>query len=300
LLVSGCGVLGLALSLLYVLAVVASFDPRGAEISRVMVGSHSGEFGWALPLAAIPYTLLVAHLFMRTRFAHWLLRRGAAAEALAYTEDKLEAGFMRSKLEATSHRSATVAACVQLGNDSQAKEIARRLPDASSRNALNLEGAYWRALVALRNDDLVEAKDALDGLKRRRRQIVGDLLALRAEVFARESKREEWERDLEHARWAGATAFRLAWAEAVGVERFRLVGRAEGVLVRLQKHSADMDREVPGREFERYLVSTQIGELINSAPTSGDFAAEAQNMRHLDGRSKWLLETATSESAGDS
>lgn len=262
LLVSILGIVSLAMSLLYVAAVFASFHPRGAEVSKVMVGEHAGEFGYAIVLVFIPYLLLLVYLSLRVRLGHWLVEKGAPQEALEYVEGKMNPSFSRSRTEANSHRAAAVRARLRLGETEEASLVFGRSWSPSGRGRIGREAVLWLVQAALRVDDLVTANKTLSKIDLKGRSATaGSLHAVRAIVRAREGDEEAWSQSLESARWCRTPGHLVAWAFAVGVARFEIAARAAEALEEVARHAERLDEEVPGRRAERLLVVAKLREL---------------------------------------
>lgn len=287
--ISFLGVVGLALALVYFFAVAVSFFPQGAAISEIMVGRHEGERGWALPLVAIPYTLLVLHLLLRTRLGHWLVRRGAAGDAIAYCEERLEPTFARGRTEVESHRCALMRALLAQNRSEDARELIRRRPELGGRGTIRLESQFWRIQTALRCDDLVAANRYAENEVKGRRELAGDIEAMRSVIAAREGDEERWRTALKQSAWRRGSKELRAWALATGVARFGLVGEAGQALDELTAAAEALDTPVPGRAAELRLVEADLLDLEGRRDDARKREREAAAVELLDPRSQRLL-----------
>ncbi len=296
--VSVLGIAGLATSALYLFAVAMSFHEKGARISEFMVGTREGEWGWALPAVAIPYVLLVSYLYLRANLGHWMVDAGEFERALAYTEDKVDAGLLRSRTESHVQRTARARAMLSLERDEGALEVLSGVSLGRSRSAVSMRARYWLVIAALRRENLVEAKKALEPVKRGKSKWFADLRCLSAEVAAREGEQEKWREAIADAEWGKAREHRLAWARGVGVAKFGLMSEGETALAELETVAERLDEEVPGRAPERAVVAAEIAKLIGNDTKSSDLLRVAQNLRPGDRRSQWLLREKNRDGGG--
>ena len=217
--ISILGVVGMALSATFVFAAYLAFQPGWSELTYTLVGRSDRELTYVVFLAAgIPYFLLLAHLFLRTRLGGFYLARGSNDLAQEYCSQRLKISLLRSATEVAFHRLYLCQAYVrQLDYDqahkvlSAAERVPKRLADEYIR---------WRLEVALRQEDLVRCNTLRDQLRTKRDRPTGLAWAAVAELATRQKDQELFDLAMKNARWALAESDpRLVFAVQAGHRR---------------------------------------------------------------------------------
>lgn len=102
--VSFLGTLGLAMSLLYLIATVLNFVTGFSQLSRFMIGNEEG-LSYGFTLLIVPCLLMIAHLYFRSVLANWLFNRGDFDLAREFVEKRQSHNLLRSKAESLANRS---------------------------------------------------------------------------------------------------------------------------------------------------------------------------------------------------
>ncbi len=221
-LISALGVLGLALSLVYLWLVFMAFQPDGDWATNLLIGPSDREFQWTFLAVLAPYFMLVGHLYARTQLGHWLLKRGDVLGAIRYTQDKLESGLSRSHREALSHRLALGKAYAFQGRYDEAWEILTKGYSPPTHKSDRAAFARWKAEVALRRDSIRDVEDVISGATKLPKSgaTVARFWGAVAEARAKQGFRQGFDDSFDKARWADSDDPRVALAQIAFVLNF--------------------------------------------------------------------------------
>lgn len=256
-LVSALGSLGLAGAFAYVGALVLSTRSGFEQISEFMIGRSDQEMSYGFLLVAVPYVLLLSHLYLRTRLGDWLLKRGRLDQAQAYASSRLGRNPLRGKREVLAHRIALAKVHAWRCDYDAAWEVLEGQvgPDGQTprRGPFALEWHRWRLEVALRQENHLRARAAAEaageasGPKEERAQVEACI----AELAVREGDAQAYDAALRRGGWAKAGEARLAWARAMGGRRFGAGSEElQQTMEALRTARPALEAELPGRRLE--------------------------------------------------
>ncbi len=219
--VSAIGVIGLALAFLYIFAVFLAFQPGFSDLTYLFVGRSDRELPLFVLTALVPYSLLMAHLYLRTKLGGVFLKHGGVDEAITYTSDKVKPSLMRSSTEAAFHRLFLAKALVRRLRYDEAlkvlddvKAVPRRLKDEYLR---------WTLEVLLRKEDLVRANQLVEKIHSSKSEAAGCAWAAVAELAVRQNDKALFDTAWKNAIWAlPSTHPRLAFTALSAARRFEI------------------------------------------------------------------------------
>ncbi len=261
---SWLGVLGLALAFVYVFAVYLAFQPGFSDLTYLFVGRSDRELPLFVLTALVPYSLLMAHLYLRTKLGGVLLKNGAVEEAIAYTSSKLRPSLLRSSTEAAFHRLFLAQALIRELRYDEAltalddiRSVPRRLKDDYVR---------WTLEVLLRLENLKRANTLIPTIRKSKGEAVGCAWAGVAELAARQNDKKLFDVAWTNAIWAlPPTHPRLIFTSRCASLRFDVLPTGEDV--------DDFLTEVPGAALE---WASMHGNTQPAAPA--------------DARSRWVAQ----------
>lgn len=272
--VSAIGILGLALSATFLFAVYLAFKPGHAELTYFFVGRSDRELSLVVfGLAAVPYVLLLMHLYLRTHLGDWYLRRGRTDLVKRYVQPRLKISLARSATEVAYLRLSLAKACIRERDYRAALDVlqgAQRVP-----RRLQLEFLRWTLEAALRVDDLVTANRVVERLRPEKSKVAGQAWAAAAELAVRQGDEQAYQQALQNAQWAAAGDDRLTFSRWAWARKFS----------KELPESKDVTKflhDVPGATLE-WLVLQGIADERACA----------------DARSRWCYETSKTEGQHD-
>jgi len=289
-LVSLLGSVGLAGALGYLFAGVLMFFPGFEKLSEFMVGRTDLTPGYGWTLVAVPFVLLLAHLYTRARLGFWFVRHGWIDEAIAYTQARLKTGLFRSKNEVRAHRAALGWSLAHRGEYAAAWEVLEEA-DAPPGAPFATAVIRWRLEVALRRENLVDCHRVLERIDtiRARTADVCAIWGCAAEVAARESDEVACREALEKARWVDADAPRTGYAAALCAEAFAHDDEElEEAAASLKRALTALDRDLPLRGPE---ARAHLAEVLRALGRADQARAVLEEARALEGdpRSVFVL-----------
>lgn len=258
--VSLTGILGMGLAMAYLFVVFLAFQPGFSELTYLLVGRSDRELPLWVFSAAVPYVLLLAHLYLRTMFGRWLLQNGHLEEAIEYTSGRLTISLLRSRTEAAFHRLYLAQAQVRKMDYTNAKLTL----DGLSRVPRRLEQEYlrWKLEVALRSENLKAANDVRNALRSCKNDACGRAWAAVMELAVRQDDPELFDVAQKNALWAlKEDDARLVFSRTMAAKRWQRPmpdGTADAFLA-----------EVPGARLEWCVARGETG-----SETSGDRRSE--------------------------
>jgi len=219
--VSAIGIVGMALAFLYVFAVFLAFQPGFSGLTYLFVGRSDRELPLFVLSALVPYSLLMAHLYLRTKLGGVFLKHGAVEDAITYTSDKVTPSLMRSSTEAAFHRLFLAKAYVrQLRYEDALKvldgvvAVPRRLKDDYAR---------WTLEILLRQENLKRANQMVEKIRASKSEAAGCAWAAVAELATRQNDKKLFDLAWKNANWAlPANHPRLAFTALGAARRFEI------------------------------------------------------------------------------
>lgn len=251
---SALGILGIATAVVFLTGVILSFIPGNPTIAAFFVGKSDLERSFAFLLVAIPYVLLIAHLYLRTHAGQFFLRRGEVGLAKEYCEARLRVTPGRGKLEVAYHRLYLGQAAIREGAYSQALSVLR---EVKPPYRLLSEYFRWEMEALLRMENLKDAKELCIHLERFKNAA---FYAAAAELSFRQGETEKAAERLKDARWIDDKDPRVA---------------ATAILLNDVKDDETLERaliwadQVPGAALELYLAAGRdAGEHVKGSADS--------------------------------
>lgn len=282
------GILGLATTMVFVVGVVLSFLPGHQSIAHFFVGRSDLEQSFTFLLAAIPYVLIVAHVYLRTHAGALFMKKGLVGDAIAYCEARLKVTPGRGHKEVAYHRLYLAQALAREAN----YKAALATLDGVERCPATLAGEYamWELECALRHEDLVRANAIMERIAvthNKRLKLDGNLrlCAVAAELALRQNQKERFTELMEKARWIEGNPALLdvrdprlsATVLLAGEKGFVDVAAQGGALL---DRTSDWTMTLPGAHLELLLAA-------GIDPDDGRFQAALST---ADARSKYLFQ----------
>ncbi len=253
-LVSLLGASGLATALAYFVGVYLCFQPEWKSWSTFFMAR-------AIPLLVVPYALLLAYLYLRTRLGAWYLEHRGAQAAIEYCEARLSHNVARGRTEALINRVTLARAYVRQGDYARARRELTTGLAVPTKGAQALEIHRWLMECALRTENLVHCHEADEAVAdvARPKEARAYILACRAELAVREGARSDYDEAIEQARWLRPDLPRVVLAGVLGELRFaRGTLDADAILAELDEVSDAIVREIPGREAELLALRAEV------------------------------------------
>ena len=211
--VSLLGSFGVATTLVYFAAVVLSFVPGFSWISERMVGTEK-EFSFGFLFVVVPYLLITAHLYLRTKLGLWLVERGAFDQAIIFSGKRTTSSFLRSRAEALCNRIALALAWAKKGEIDRAIEVLDGERPAKT-NAFFWWWAGWKALMLLRDDQTTTLAKFLDDIGKPRGKRSAVYAAVGSIYFFEAGDRERAGIWLQSAQWADDSELEVQLAHSI-------------------------------------------------------------------------------------
>lgn len=250
----------------------------------------------------VPVALCGVYFFARVQLARWMLKDGATGLVRQWCEPRMSYNFwLRGKREALIQRVLYAQALIR---ERAAPEAVHRVlwpqPGETTlpqRAPELVELVRWRMELALREDDLLGAKEIFeqgrDLLKPRVQRAA--LLASRAEVAQREKKFSDCKQYLKEARWADPTSRRARYVEILA-----MISQQKGDSDTLASALEELDTLrpflcalIPGRDAEVLIWRARLCEMMQreeQAMLSRSQAAEAVARGLADRRAALMVE----------
>lgn len=273
---------GLAGAVTFFVGVYLAFQPEWERWAEFFVP-------WSIVWMAVPFIMLVAYLYLRTRLGQWYVDHGRIDEAIAYCEERIEPHLvLRSRKEAMFHRLALGRAYLARHEYEKVEEVLDSGYAVPTRGRLGLEVHRWRMEAALRIENLVRAHEVWNEVEevKRPRSTRAVLLACRAELAVRERDTSAYEASLEGALWADPECTRAELVEVIECCRNDAAGADfERLLDVLDRVFEPVVGEVPGREAELYALRARLllgAEELEEARRALQGAHEAEADRRSE------------------
>lgn len=282
------GILGLAMTMVFVVGVILSFLPGNQAIAYFFVGRSDLERSFTFLLAGVPYALIIAHVYLRTHAGSLFLNKGHLDLAIAYCEARLKVTPGRGHKEVAYHRLYLAQALTREGK----YKTALATLDGVTRCPAALAGEYavWELECALRHEDLVRANALVEKLaqSRNRRAKLDTNLALSAaaaELAMRQNQHERFKELMEQARWIEGNPPLLDVKDSRLAATLLLAGSREFIDLedrkeRLLEHASTWLKSVPGATLE----------ILLAARLEPDDPRVQAAMTVADARSKYLFQ----------
>ena len=281
------GGLGLGTAAGYMALVFASFDPRGAPITKFMVGATDGTPGWGFMLVAIPYVLLIAHLWIRLRMGRWLLETEDLDAVDRYAAKRTRPNLMRARKEALANVVALMRVDLRRGDYASALQRAQNATRLPGRGEELAAFHRWRLEAALRAEDLIVAKQIVADAWpiRGPRAASAPFCACAAELAVRNRDRAVFDDWIERAEYADASHPRLTVAKLFAAARFG----ADQVEVDPDADVHVWTVDVPGARAEIRAVRAQIRHAAEDDAYVLDL--DDEDRQHMDMRSSHIVQS---------
>lgn len=281
------GGMGLGSALAYFVGVFLAFRPGWGAWSEFFIGR-------AIVLMLVPYVLLTAYLYARSRLGSWLVERGAYEEAIEYTETRLKASLLRSKKETHLHRLALARAHASQFDYAEAYRVLTKgyAVPKSGRQALDIH--RWRMEVALRMEDLVRCRETFQRIRDAARPAASRVYVLgcRLEVAVREENRRDYERFLDEAEWIELDCYRVDLSQAIGLIVFSDEKEdLELALGLLETTFEDAVADIPGRRGGLLAWRSRALAGLGRLEDARNLFEQAQNA-DSDSRSEYVIDQA--------
>lgn len=196
--VSFLGTLGLALTMLYLIATVLNFVPGFAQLSRFMIGTKDGlSYGFAV--LVIPALLIILHLYFRSQIANWLYNRGDFGLAYSFCEKRQTHNLLRSRGESFANKSILLALMIRDGKWADAK-LFFDAQEPKKKNPFYWRWLGWGAELYWRLDE-TEKLGKLFEKNTNPGKLAERYNAVRAHYYFEEGKKTEANSALEHGMW---------------------------------------------------------------------------------------------------
>lgn len=219
--VSAIGIVGMALAFLYIFAVFLAFQPGFSDLTYLFVGRSDRELPLFVLSALVPYSLLMAHLYLRTKLGGVFLKHGAVDDAITYTSDKVKPSLMRSSTEAAFHRLFLAKALVRQLRYDEALEILDELVAVPRR--LRDEYSRWTLEILLRQENLKRANQMVKKIRASKSEAAGCAWAAVAELATRQNDKPLFDTAWKNAIWAlPPTHPRLVFTAMGAASRFEI------------------------------------------------------------------------------
>lgn len=283
------GGIGLATAIAYFAGVYLAFQPDWGAWSVFFVPR-------ALPLMLIPYVSLMAYLYARSRLGGWLVDRGAFAEAIDYTSDRLNASLLRSKKETHMHRIALARARICRHEYEEAYRVLAKGYAVPTSGAQGLDIHRWRIEAALRLEDLVRCHESYEEVADVARPASSRVYVLgcRIEMAVREENHTDFSHFVEEADWTEVDCPRVDLAKALGHMVFNddveALDRALGLL---ESAFEEAIADVPGRRRGLLAWRARALALAGRLDEAKLVLTEATEIEG-DRRSDYVVDEATS------
>lgn len=215
------GGLGLGLALGYLLLVAVSFTEGGDAITAFLVGADDTNLGLGFATVAVPYILLILHLWLRVNVGRILLRRGEVELAERFAKGRVRAGLLRAKKEATANRTVLIRVALRRGDYESAERWGQETP-LPNRGVERVAHYRWRLEVALRLENLILANQLVDEAWpfAAKGEEASAFCACAGELAVRGGDKQTWLDWRERAEFAEQKGERLQIVSAMGAARF--------------------------------------------------------------------------------
>ncbi|MFW5966095.1 MAG: hypothetical protein ACOCV2_01200 [Persicimonas sp.] len=248
---------------------------------------------WSIVWMAVPFVMLVAYLYLRTRLGQWYVEHDRIDEAIAYCKARIEPHLaLRSRKEAMFHRVALGRAYLVRHEYEKVEEVLGTGYAVPTEGRLGLEVHRWRMEAALRAENLVRAHEiwnAVEEVKRPRSERAA-MLGCRAELAVRERDKSAYEASFEGALWADPECARAELVEVLEVCRDDAIGEDNDRLLDvLDRVFESVVGQVPGREAELYALRAQL-LLRDDKTEEAEGALQAAREADADSRSAHEVE----------
>ncbi|GEM_PF-5411837 len=198
--VSFLGTLGLALSVLYLVAVALNFFPGFSKLSEFMIGTKD-ELSYGFLVLILPYTLTMAHLYLRAQLGHWLYMNQYYDLAYSFCSKRKTHNLFRSKAESLANRSILLALLIRDASWQEAITFYEG-QDPRKKNPFFWRWQGWGAELFHRLDDGGKLSKVFEnGTKTGKYS--GRYLAILAQYYFEKGDSEQGRTVLEKANWNG-------------------------------------------------------------------------------------------------
>ncbi len=279
-------------TLAYVAGIVSLFAP-GEPLSW-----RDNFAGHVLIWMYIPFSLWLIYLYARVTLGRRLLERGEVEQALEWSLARVTPNiWLRTQREALVHRVVAAQAMLRLGRWEQA--LATLQPSAAllPASAPELsELVWWRAELALRRDDLQQAREALERHKPHKRadkEVSAALLACMAEVWLLDGNPDQARRLLQDAAWRVGSSPRVALTNALLVARHgHLTDERQRALDALIAAHDALTAQLPARAAELWALRAALHRALGQTDEAAQahVAASAALADHPDARAVRFVE----------